>query len=369
MALPDRQEHNGRPERGEVRKNTRIVFHGMVASPFNIEGNKPLVDAFSDALKQSSGRVVLYREAATMTPDLAKQSKVVIRHHGLIDPLLGDILRARKVPNVTQDTLDQLRQSIERAGLKSIEMGIILPTQAQDFFLSLELERLRKQRPFDVEYESHSPRIVKQISDLMSKTMHAQGTSVDLWTHGKIGLLADNQRKHHEIMRQVALLRAPDVVDDLTRLTEEVSKGNEKGVVFIPFTAANRSFVHSARRNFYENAAIDVETTSGGLEQSTEIAIHEGLKNGTHFPDELFVKDFFDHVIAATVQTHAIQRGRLTSYMQNYETAACAISAIAMSFSLGEIEEIAKTKKDVLDIVRVHPLSAPLLPFISRLLI
>lgn len=369
MASPDRQENNETPERGELHKNTQLVFHRIDPNPLNVEGIKPAADAFSQVLEQSKGKAILYREGPAFTLNAAERSRIVTQHHGLVDPILGEILREFRVPTVTQDTLNQLKQAIEHAGLRSVETGLVSPIHVLDLFFGLELERLKARRPFIVEYESHSDDKVQQILDLTSRGVPSQMTNIQLWEHSQLGLLADNQRRRHETKRKVSILRAPDIVDDLTRLTQDVSQGENKGVVFIPFREITRTVVDAARKNFYENAAIDVVVTSNGLEQSPESLIQDALENGVGVPDELLVQDFLDTVIVSDVLGQAVNRGKLVSFMQNCEKIVKASFAIARSFSLAEMDEMARSKKDLLEIVRAHPLGAPLLPYISRFLI
>lgn len=350
------------------RKDAVVGFYGTIRSPFNLEGIKPEVDCFEQLLTQSPGRKVLYIEDATMTKETAEMSKMVIENHGLVDPLLGNFLRAMRV-TPTLETLHQLGQKITSAGYRSLEMGLIPPTEAQQFFLNQELERLRSSFQFDIEYESHSEQTVKEISERLNEAQIMEGENIESWMSGRVDKIVDNKKKIHNTTRQIAVIREPDIVRDLTFIIEAILQDEEKGALFLPFTAVNRPLIYSLRRNFWENSPIELRLMSTGLEQSPEMIIQEGLQNGTPVPDEVYAQHFLETLMSVSVQTYTMSRRRFLPYAQNYETVARTISEIATSFSLPEIEELARSRKDLLDVLRAHPASAPLLPHISRLLI
>src|SRR5688572_26554174 len=126
MLPPDRREGHKGPQEQEAHKDARVFFHGVVASPFNLQGVRPTVDLFDRAAEQSIGRKILYMEAPTSTPEASENSKMVIRHHGLVDPLLGNIYRQSGISPRTQDDLDRLRQKIDDIGIpRSLETGLV----------------------------------------------------------------------------------------------------------------------------------------------------------------------------------------------------------------------------------------------------
>ena len=368
MRPPDK-ERRGDLEGQEARRDTRILFHGVLSSPFDLQGVKPVVDVFERALEQSTGRNILYMESPSATHEDVERSKMVVENHGLVDPIVGNIFRAHGADARTQDDLDKLRQTIDRVGTGAITIGLVPPTMAREYFFHRELQRVREDHPFDVEYESHQPEIVSEVSELEGEIIHLTAVSVGLWLKGEVEQLIENQKRMHQAGHQIGTLRAPDVISDLTSLAEDLLQTEEKGALFIPFSLANTPMVYAVRRNFWENAAIELEVTSAGFEKSPETRIREGLQNGIPIADEVYAQHFLEIAMSAAVKSHVMNRRRLTAYMENYETLEQAISATASTFSLAEIEELSKTQRHLLDVLRVHPLSAPLLPYISTLLI
>lgn len=290
-------------------------------------------------------------------------------NHGLLDPIIGNIFRARGVSPKGQDDLDHLRQIINRAGFRAIEVGLVPIAMAREYFFYQGLEELRFRHTFDVEYERHSRGVVEQIATLAQEMDNASMASIGHWSNGRIGLLVGVQKRLHQASRQNAVLRESENVADLTRITEMILQNDDKGVLLIPFSAANSPLAHSLRRNFWENSPIELRITRGGLERSPEVTIQERLQEGTEISDELYAQHFLGSVMSAAVKSFAASKGRFINYMQNYEALEETISTVATSFSLAEIEELAQSRKDILDVIRTHPSSAPLLSYISRLLI
>ncbi len=351
------------------RKDAVVAFHGMIHSPFNLEGIKSAVSRFEQLLTSSSGRKVLYKESATFTPEVAEMSKHVIEHHGLVDPLLGDILRAHRVPTVTQETLNSLRQTIDRAGTGAIEMGLVPPTMGQDFFLSYELEKQRDRFPFDIEYESHSEGTVREISDRLAEVQALEGENIDFWMRGQVDKIVENKKKIHQATRGIAELREVDIVRDLGDITQGLAHDKQNGVLFVIFGGSHIDMIETLKQTMSIEGQVGYETVNTGLPQSPEAVIQKALRAGKEVPDNVYAQHFLETIMSVTVQTHAMSRRRFTAYAENYETVARTISAIATSFLLSEIKEIARSRKDILDVLRAHSLSAPLLPFVSRLLI
>lgn len=370
MASPDKQEQNGRQEQGEGRKDARVTFYGMVHSPFNLEGIKPAVNHFEQLLASSSGRNVLYREDATLTFEDAERNKIVIAHHGLVDPILGNIFRAHGELPRGQDDLDNLRQAVDRAGTRrAIESGLVPSHMAQDFFLSYELEKLRDRFPFDIEYESHSEDTVREISDLLTEAQALEGENLDYWMRGQVDRIVVNKKKSHRATFHIAQLRRPDIVDDLAKIAGDLAKDKQNGVTFVLFTVLNAPIIDSLQEDVPWETQIGFETINAGLPQSPDTKIQEGLRTGKEVPDEVYAQHFFQTLMSVSVQTAAMYRRRPSAYAENYETLARTISTIATSFSLQQIEEISKSRRDILDVLRTHPSSSPLLPYIIRLIL
>lgn len=369
MTSPDRQENHVHPEKKGIHRDARVVFYGMIHSPFNLEGIKPAVGRFEQFLTSSSGRNVLYKESATFTPEVAEMSKHVIEHHGLVDPLLGDILRAHRVTNINQETLDRLRQTINRAGTRAIEIGLVPPTMGQDFFLSYELEKLRSRFPFDVEFESHSENTVREISDRLAEVQSLEGENIDSWMRGRVDRIVENKKKVHQATLNIAEVRYKDIVKDLANITRSLAHDKQNSVLFVMFGGSHASMIETLQQTASTEEQVDYETINAGLSQSPEVVIQQALQARREIPDDVYAQHFLETVLSVTVQTHAMSRRRFTAYVENYETIAKTISAIATSLSLAEIEDIAKSRRDILDFLRAHPLNTPILPYISRLLI
>lgn len=318
------------------RKDAVVAFHGMIHSPFNLEGIAPVVNHFEQLLEQSSGRNVLYKESASFTPEVAEMSKMVIENHGLVDPLLGDILRAHRV-SPTQETLDRLRQTIDQAGFRAIEMGLVPPTMGQEFFLSRELERLRSRSQFDIEYESHSEDKVRGISEALDEVQVMEGDNITHWMNGDVDQIVANKKRIHQTTRRLTELRELDIIKDLTVIATDLAKEKHNGVVFVLFGGTHATMIDMLQKDLAEETDIGFESTSAGLTQSPEAVIQEGLQNDTAITDEVYAQHFLETIMSVTVQTHAMSRRRFTDYAQHYETIARAITGIATSFTLDDI--------------------------------
>lgn len=350
------------------RKDAVVAFHGMIHSPFNLEGIAPVVNSFEQLLGQSSGRNVLYKESASFTPEVAEMSKMVIENHGLVDPLLGDILRAHRV-SPTQETLDRLRQTIDQAGFRAIEMGLVPPTMGQDFFLSYELEKLRDRFLFNIEYESHSENVVREISEVLAEAQTMEEDNITHWMNGDVDQIVANKKRIHQTTRHLAELREPDIVKDLGGLARSLAQERKNGVVFVLFGGTHATMIDTLQQDLAEETGIGFASTSAGLPQSPESAIQEGLRTDQEVSDDVYAQHFLETVMSVSVQTFVMGRRRFTDYTQHYETIARTITGIATSFSLDNIRQISRERRDILEVLRQHPSGGPLLPYISRLLI
>lgn len=351
------------------RKDVLVAFHGMIHSPFNLEGIAPVVNHFGQLLGQSSGRNVLYRESASFTPEIAETSKVVIEHHGLVDPLLGDILRAHRVPTITQEILDHLRQAIDRVGYRAIEMGLVPLTMGQDFFLSYELEKLRGSFPFDIGYESHSEATVREISEALIEVQALEGNNITHWMNGDIDRIVANKKRVHQTTRHLAELREPDIVNDLASIAKNLAREKKSSVLFVLFGGAHASMIDALQHDLAGETDMSFDSTNAGLPQSPEVVIQEGLQRGQELADDVYAQHFLETIMSVSAQTFVMSRRRFTDYAEHYEIIVKTITGIATSFSLDDIRQISRERRDILEVLRQHPSGAPLLPYISRLLI
>lgn len=375
MVSPDRQDNHVSPELVELRHNPRFIFYGVLHYQLNLQGIKPLIASFEEALDQSSGRSILFLEDVERTKEEAIFGKWFAEEYGLTNALLAGISQSREnLPPTAKAVLtavSKLNQMISALGIpESVQRGFLPLAHLREFLLYLELDRLRTKVQFEVEFEAHEPATLQEIEGLKARSVSILQETNRLWVDGKFEEAIRRHRANSLITHQVNELRAPDTFADLKGLAASLLDCDRKGILFTVFGGAHEREVVLLKNMFNENIPVQFDVIN--FATSPEMEIESALQNGQDVKDEVYARHLLHMLMLSSVETFTDRHGRLFDLARNYEMVYQAISEVVRSFSLEEISDICKRRMNVygmLDVLRVHNLGASLLPYISGLFI
>jgi hypothetical protein len=358
MKSPERMDNLGEPEKGELLTNSRIVVWNMHHFYANLEGIKPAVNYFEQSLQDSAGKNVLYLNNCFLTNGNKAVYYREMNERGLVYPYIEYILHHEKGKPPTEGEIYKRYCDIDSQNYQAIDNGLIPKEFGQDFFLFNELEKMKGlDNTFYVDLEAHSEDKIAKFYEGITESTKLSHASIDNWYDGDIEGLITNRKNLNYINYNISRLRELDVVDDVRRITKNLSRDKKNGVLYLIVPSDFFGLERSLSQHYEEAPKNRLIFNKMNVVRDSGYKIQELLYNGDDVPDELYLKNGLESVLIDSAANLAKQKKSNARFGMQFETFSRCVSDLVSGLPESEIRNLSAVNVDPLNLLNYLQLS------------
>lgn len=274
MARPNGLEGNGFRYGGEFlgNGNPQIVLCGWDHGDFNVIGARRILTDFQSRLKllPPSSPVVLYLELLNISNDGVSRRGVrkVIDHFGLtaleMDRAIHSVRGASPQPDEVVATLEEYGALSDEDVLTVSAKDNRLDLNASQYLLYRGIDRLRLQRPFQVELEMHAPKKLRKLEKHAQESDRLQAFALEEVVNGNLkNAILFMRKSDHRLLRGDVRGREGEMITQLETIVRRINDQGENALLYALFGSGHIDGIYAGiSRTVGYMSTIDVTLTS-----------------------------------------------------------------------------------------------------------
>ena len=350
----------------EPHPKVLISFYGLHHDELNLQVIDDIRHQISQHFRESPGRKVIFLESAAISRSDADRAYKGFRKEGLLRHYLRHSIWTDELGVEPSDNQIEKRiQLISDSDLPTILDKQLIPRSffILNYYLYQELDNLKRDLNFDIQFESHSKESLKKIQTVQTEFTELNNKSHLNWQNGNFDQAIEYHKEFYKKILQGGVLREEEVVDDLKSLARKLLKEKNGGSIFIIFGNAHSIVTDILKRKLGPTSPV----TTNYIDHSptaSEIEIAKNLRNKENISDVMYARNLFEGTTFWLIKKLQWPKNT-TQFASNFETILKTVNEVANSLSLEEIREICEKRVNLLELLRNHRLASPIQQFIS----
>lgn len=337
-----------------------LEFIGYFHLPLNLQVVPLIAEDLESVVNQTRGETFIYLEYASLPQRVSTAASRMIKSRGLQETRIGMELAKALGRPASEREIQEHKQTLASNNLATVMRTS--PLSAQKFFLDKEIDRIRKGRRVQVEFEGHSDADTTKINNLIDELDSVQSSLG--WGKGPLVTSLGKTRRVIELDVEQSLVREASVMDSLARKVTELKK--KGGSVVILWGINHMGMLEAIQRKADPSKTyVKDRIILHGPSNDYDFLAMQLVRNNEEPSEEMLARVFFGNECFNAVANLFLQGGgKLEDFANNFDTIRAAVWDVAQSLSLEDIGRLNDSRTSVLTPFFEHEAARVALPFL-----